>query len=598
MKTDFSDERQRAEQKLAQEVTADFEARRAERMKLERKWQLNINFIGGNQYCGINAAGDIEEEEKSYGWQPRRVFNRIAPTVELRCAKLARIRPALSVRAASEEECDRAAAALSAAVLASAAESCDLEGALSKATNWSESCGTAFYKVVWNNSGGAVIGGTEQGDRLFEGCVQVEAVSPFEIYPYSLEEESVEAQPSIVQARALPVQDVAAAYGVELAGDDLEGAGSPQPAVRKGYVTVIERYCRPTAELPEGRFSVVAGGRVLFDGALPYKNGREGERGYPFIKQVCMPLAGSFFGASVVERMIPVQRAYNAVRNRKHEFLNRISMGTVAVEEGSVDADDLAEDGLRPGKVIVYRQGGKPPEMLTLGTLPECFEREEETLRDEFAAISGTGDITQNGDAFSSVTSATGLQLLVEQDDARLNVCYDSIKQALKSVGRHILRLYRQFALGARLVKAEGGMRCYCGADITCDDVVLESDSDINLTPAERRNVVYELIDKGLLSDEDGNMSRAVKNEVLAFIGYGSFACGRDIKGMHAARAARENAEFAGGVPEVNDYDDHEVHIQEHTAYLLSGRCPKEAEKNVCEHIKIHRQKSKEDANG
>ena len=94
MKTEFSDERQRAEQKLAQEVTADFEARRAERMKLERKWQLNINFIGGNQYCGINPAGDIEEEEKSYGWQPRRVFNRIAPTVELPSAKLARIRTA------------------------------------------------------------------------------------------------------------------------------------------------------------------------------------------------------------------------------------------------------------------------------------------------------------------------------------------------------------------------------------------------------------------------------------------------------------------------------------------------------------------------
>ena len=117
-----------------------------------------------------------------------------------------------------------------------------------------------------------------------------------------------------------------------------------------------------------------------------------------------------------------------------------------------MDTDELIEDGLRPGKVIVYRQGGKPPEMLTLGTLPESFEKEEETLRDEFSAISGTGELTQNGESFSSVTSATGLQLLVEQDDARLNVCYDSIKQALKAVGRHILRLYRQFASGTRFL--------------------------------------------------------------------------------------------------------------------------------------------------
>ena len=280
-------------------------------------------------------------------------------------------------------------------------------------------------------------------------------------------------------------------------------------------------------------------------GPLPYKNGEDGQRGYPFVKQQCMPLAGSFFGASVAERMIPVQRAYNAVRNRKHEFLNRISMGTVAVEEGSVDTEDLEEDGLRPGKIIVYRQGGKPPEMLTLGTLPESFEKEEQTLRDEFAAISGTGDLTQNGDSFSSVTSATGLQLLVEQDDARLNVCYDSIKQALRAVGRQILRLYRQFATDVRLL--EGA--CFTGCDITCDDVILEADSDINLTPAERRNVVYELIDKGLLSDESGNVSRSVKNRVLEFIGYGAFASGRDLARMQGRtrRRGEQKDVFGGG---------------------------------------------------
>ena len=43
----------------------------------------------------------------------------------------------------------------------------------------------------------------------------------------------------------------------------------------------------------------------------------------------------------MVERAIPVQRAYNAVKNRKHEFLNRIAMGVLTVEDGSVDTDNL-----------------------------------------------------------------------------------------------------------------------------------------------------------------------------------------------------------------------------------------------------------------
>lgn len=327
------------------------------------------------------------------------MFNHIAPTVELRCAKLARIRPALSVRAASGDEGDKQAAALSAAILARSGERCGLEDALYRATVWSETCGTAFYKIVWDNSGGAAVGSAEDGSAICEGEVRVTAISPFEIYPYSLSEEGIDEQPSIIHARAVSVQDIFAAYGVKLAGRDIEefslspysaaahSSGGSVRAMRRGYEVVIERYIRPTADLPEGRLTVVAGGALLYDGALPYVNGENGTRGYPFAKQVCMPLAGSFFGASVVDRMIPLQRAYNAVRNRKHEFLNRISMGTVAVEEGSVDTDDLSEDGLRPGKVIVYRQGGKPPKCSPSALCPRRLKRRKRPCATNFRAF-------------------------------------------------------------------------------------------------------------------------------------------------------------------------------------------------------------------
>ncbi len=603
-----------AEQKLVLDVEQDFATRQRERRSLEAGWELNMNFLCGNQYCGINASLEIEEDKKGYYWQTRRVFNNIAPTVEVRLAKLARIRPALAVRAASEEEADLAAAKLSGAILAAAGERAGLENALSQATLWCETCGTAFYKVIWDNEGGGVVGLTEEGRKMREGDVSVAAVSPFEIYPYSLSEESVQAQPSLIHARAVSVQDIYAAYGVKLAGRDIDefslapySAASHSccgglRATRRGYEVVIERYSRPTADLPEGRLTVVAGGKLLYDGSLPYRNGDDGERTYPFVKQTCMPLAGSFYGSSVVDRLIPVQRAYNAVRNRKHEFLNRISMGAVAVEDGSLDTDELIEDGLRPGKVIVYRQGGKPPEMLTLGSMPEAFEREEETLRDEFSRISGTGDITQNG-GFSSVTSATGLQLLVEQDDARLNVCYDSIKQALRRIGRLILRLYRQFATDTRLLKSAGDggeLRLYYfkGSDISSDDVVLESDSDINLTPAERRTVIYEMIEKGLLSDDDGRLSRSVKNKVLQFIGYDNFAGERDLSRMHAARAGEENVALRGGEVSVNGYDDHEIHIKEHTAFILSGGVSGDVESRICAHINLHKKLLKEERDG
>ncbi len=615
-----------AEERLAEEVEKDFLRR-----QLERSWQLNMSFVSGNQYCDIDASGEMFEEDKGYYWQSKRVFNHIAPIIDTRLSKLSRIRPSLTVRAASDDESDRHSAALASNILAAAQ---DLDGVISAATMWSEICGTAFYKTVWNAAGGKAVGVTEDGKKVREGRAEVAAVSPFEIYPYSLAVEALADQPSIIHAKALPVQDIYTMYGVKLEGRDIEeftlamnagsggryaglagaagygadgsgayagavGVGAGKSAVKRGYELVIERYERPTADMPEGRLTVVAGGRLLYDGELPYKNGEDGEREYPFVKQVALPLAGSFFGASVVDRLIPLQRAFNALKNRKHEFLNRIAMGTVAVEDGSVDVDELAEDGLMPGKIIVYRQGGTPPALMNAGNVPDEFWKEEEALISEFAKIAGTGDLSENADSFSGVTSATGLQLIIDQDDLRLNVTYGGIKRAVKTIGRHILRLYRQFAADLRLMKYAGennalNLFYFKGSDISSDDVVLEADSDVNMTPAQRRTVIYEILDKGLFSDADGKISVSAKNKLLELLGYSSLSGERDLGELNRSRAGQENLKMRSEACGVKAYDDHNTHISEHTAFLLTEELTEDAEKRICEHMLIHKNMLKE----
>ena len=622
------------EERLAEEVEKDFLRRQRERKPLERSWQLNMSFVSGNQYCDIDASGEMFEEDKGYYWQSKRVFNHIAPIIDTRLSKLSRIRPSLMVRAASDDESDRHSAALASNILAAAQEDADLDGVISAATMWSEICGTAFYKTVWNAAGGKAVGVTEDGKKVREGRAEVAAVSPFEIYPYSLAVEALADQPSIIHAKALPVQDIYTMYGVKLEGRDIEeftlamnagsggryaglagaagfgadssgayagavGVGTGKSAIKRGYELVIERYERPTADMPEGRLTVVAGGRLLYDGDLPYKNGEDGEREYPFVKQVALPLAGSFFGASVVDRLIPLQRAFNALKNRKHEFLNRIAMGTVAVEDGSVDVDELAEDGLMPGKIIVYRQGGTPPALMNAGNVPDEFWKEEEALISEFTKIAGTGDLSENADSFSGVTSATGLQLIIDQDDLRLNVTYGGIKRAVKTIGRHILRLYRQFAADLRLMKYAGennalNLFYFKGSDISSDDVVLEADSDVNMTPAQRRTVIYEILDKGLFSDADGKISVSAKNKLLELLGYSSLSGERDLGELNRSRAGQENLKMRSEACGVKAYDDHNTHISEHTAFLLTEELTEDAEKRICEHMLIHKNMLKE----
>lgn len=52
-------ERERYEEELVKEVNEDFEKRRAERKSRERQWELNMNFLAGNQYCDLNSRGKL-----------------------------------------------------------------------------------------------------------------------------------------------------------------------------------------------------------------------------------------------------------------------------------------------------------------------------------------------------------------------------------------------------------------------------------------------------------------------------------------------------------------------------------------------------------
>lgn len=94
----------------------------------------------------------------------------------------------------------------------------------------------------------------------------------------------------------------------------------------------------------------------------------------PIIKTIAKELDESLiYGENgLVALLLPYQRAYNAIKNREMEYIDRQSMGILCVEDGSVDADELCEEGISGGKIIIYRQGSNAPifEMDKLNTKP------------------------------------------------------------------------------------------------------------------------------------------------------------------------------------------------------------------------------------
>lgn len=586
---------------IVSSVREDFERRRNERRPLEAQWQLNANFYLGNQYSSISPTGEVAEEERDYFWQEREVFNHIASIVETRSAKLKKVRPMLSVRPATTDEEDIHAAKAATKILNSTQYRADIDKALTRGTRWSEVTGTCFYAVTWDNSLGR-----EVAPSVREGDVRIEVLSPYEIYPDSLLNEDVCDCESIIRARAVNVDEIALRYGVVVppetamtlnidntfVGGGL-GLGGAMSAVKASEcpscAIVIERYSRPAKDKPNGELCVVCGKELLFYGDLPYANGIDGAREFPFIKQASIEVNGSFFGSSMIERAIPIQRAYNAVKNRKHEYLNRLAVGVLAVEDGSVDMDNLIDEGLSPGKVIVYRQGSTPPRMLDLGSIPNDFAEEETRLLNEFTTVSGVSELMRSSN-ISSVTSGVALQLLTEQDETRLSLSAEYVRFAAREIARFVLRLYKQYAVGARITRYVGDNNTvetvsWNSSDISSDDIIFDSENELSSSLAARQETMFELFKMGLLTDENGKLSASVKQRFLDSLGFGTWDSDMTMAQTQTKRADNENVTAKY---DIGEFDDHAIHIAEHTRHLISESLDKAQKRKLSDHIKEH----------
>ena len=592
------------EEELVAQVKADFKNRQEIRKALELNWRLNMNFVIGNQFSNISANGDIEESGKQYFWQEREVYNHIAPILETRLSKLARVKAHATVRPSSNDNDDVACASIATKLISAVCSENEFENMLSSANTWSEITGSAFYKIVWDKTKGKAL---DNNNQIHEGDVSISLCPPFEIFPENIAITDIEKQASIIHAKVLSTEEVKMTWNKDVKGENLNvfsfenanvvggfGYSATVPKIntqiKQDSVLVIEKYEKPTSEFPNGRLLIVAGDTLLYSGDLPYLNGEDQTRTYPFARQVCIESLGSFFGCSVVERVIPVQRAYNVVKNRKHEFMNRIAMGILAVEDGSVDTDNLEEEGLSPGKILVYRQGSTPPVMLNAGQVPNEFSVEEEKLLNEFVMISGVSEVTTYSQVPSNIASGSAISLLLEQDDTRISLTADSLRSAVKNIGKHILRLYKQFAKMPRIKKISGEngeveVASFSAGNINSEDIVFDTVNNIEDSLSARRAMVYDMLNYGLFTDDNGKINSRTKTKLFEILGFGNWQESRDIDEVHTKKALKENLELETKNVSADILDNHKIHIDEHTKLCVSNL--------ACENSQIHQRISK-----
>ena len=101
---------------------------------------------------------------------------------------------------------------------------------------------------------------------------------------------------------------------------------------------------------------------------------------FPAIQPELLRVSDESERVEIVMQLAPYQYKYNKFMNIVSELADKLACPPVMVEDGSLDVDDLGEEGLCPGKVVVYRQGCNQP-MSTVEVRPEALAVVSEQAR-------------------------------------------------------------------------------------------------------------------------------------------------------------------------------------------------------------------------
>ena len=607
---------------LVSDIKTEFDRRKEDRRPFELQWRLNQNFIAGNQYCDILLqTGEVVDYPASFEWEMRTVYNQIAPIVETRLSKLSRIQPGLVVRPVTSDTKDILSAKMSTKLLKCVYAANDMFSVLTEGNTWMETCGGVFYKTNWDVNGGLCVG-ADEGKAVYEGDIDPVVVPYYELFPSTNYVDSLEECDSIIHAKVYTVDQIRLRWGIDVEGKTMNAFSMEMSGMVSGGIgynpsmmqvkdnniddaeLVLEYYEKPNKDFPEGRHVIIVGDVCVHVGVLPYKVGKFYRRDYPFVHQQCLKTPGVLWGTSVVERCIPVQRDYNAVRNRINEYIARMTIGNMIVEQGSLVDDSILESGIPPGTIVEYKPGTTPPAWMTPQEIPATLLAQVDQLQQEFVQISGVSEMSRTSQSPAAISSGTALEILKEQDDTRLTLTAENVREAVRQLGIQWIRLYRQFATVPRLTRIAGenagdvSSMIWKGSDLTSDDVVVDTDNEMTNTPAQRKQLALELLQVGLFNDPDtGKMTREARAKLLEIFELGNWESTIDIEELHSVRAQREAFEFeTGRPPQIMQLDNHTLHASEHIKYALSAEFRELAERDPdmaklwLEHIEEHKQ--------
>lgn len=582
------------EQKLAAFVKSKVESARsaANRIAHEAQWMTNSAYLIGidgvfydsnlRQFRSMNSA-------TPFGVQRNRIQeNLILPAVQNRQARLCKSPPKWELIPKDNTNEAKEQARLAYEVLLQTWEEARVNVKRLELTMWLQQCGHAYFKVSFDDQAGKELIDPVTGKFMgYEGCIRVDPVSAFEVFPDPLAKTFDDAQ-YITQAQVRKLDYFKAHFperghlvkeeGAWLNSIQYEQriqtmtAGGPngtgtQIAMENAAIE-LNYYEKRSRKHPKGRHIIVANGVVLKDDVLPV-----GE--IPFAKFDDVLIAGKYYSEATITHARPLQDQYNRVLNKRSKWVNRLLAGKYIAARGHGLHEESLDD--ESGEVLEFDpvQGASEPHSIQAPSMPQYAYQETEQLKSGLFQIFGLSEVSR-GQLPSAAIPAVGMQLLVEQDETRIGIEVEQHEHSYARTGQLMLMYAARYYKTPRNLLKRGitgdiQVEEYTGDKLPMDPmVVVKRGSTIPTSLSMRRQEIVNAYNMGFLGDP---ADPEVRESVMEKMEFG------DNQGLWKSSALLQgqvkriiDSILAGEIPEIHKADNHPYIIKKLNDLRISDK--------------------------
>jgi len=392
-----------------------------------------------------------------------------------------------------------------------------------------------------------------------------------------------------VKVQTLPPGEVQAMFGLESepAGDALPGmAAFSRKLLSSGdgnvpLTLVLTYYERPNALCPEGKFCVEVDGKEVQEGPWPFP--WDDHLNLHVMRETLVE--DQWPGATIMTDARKVQVGINLAWSNYMEHLRDAGNARLLVPSSASDLVKQVTD--IPGEMIEYPDGVAPPSYLSPPQLAAWLQSMATELKLELDDIMGVHDVSR-GMAPANIESGYGISILAEKDSSPIGRLIKESARVFTGVARDVLALYASEVTQQRdlTIRTSSGpeRHKWSGKDLAGQfDVQVPLDAVMPRSQAAQQALADRMVQMGMIS----NPAQYIRFAQVPGQEYLIDAVMPDV-----AKARRENHSMGLGSIEIPaDFDNHEVHIQEHNDFRKTERyesLSKDDRSIVDDHIKAH----------